>query len=108
MRRNELRFVSLVGDVGRHSPVQAIANTLDELAPDDVAIDVPDEPRRLPPFHPLKSDVPLPVRSLVTRADAVAIVTPDMTGSIPNNLQNALDWLGSCRSRPLPLGLRRW
>ena len=40
MLRNELHFVSLVGNARRHSPVQAIANTLDELAPDDVEVSV--------------------------------------------------------------------
>lgn len=104
MAHDDLRFVSLVVSGHETSAVQAIANTLDELAPDDVEVGPSHNVGHLPTFDQACSAIPpdvAVVTSSVLRADAVIIVATAVTEPVPDPLENAFAWLGNDPSRPL-------
>ncbi len=104
MREGRLVFVTLVGSLQRGSSSRAVANTLDELAPDDVQVESLPSIGRLPHYEVgiPTFGVPAPVAAMsaaIAAADAVVIVTPENSRSIPGSLKNALDWLANLPDR---------
>lgn len=105
MSARTFHFVVLLGSLRRASHTRAIANTLDELAPDDVAVRLLGCISELPPFNPDWQDFGLPsevyaMGSAIDAADAVVIVTPEYNHSVPGMLNNALDWLSRLEAKP--------
>lgn len=101
-----LHFVAMACSLRRGSYTRAIADTLDELAPDDVAVEVLSSLGDLPLYNQDVEDIGVPaaVAALaveVTLADAVVIVTPEYNHSVPGALKNAIDWLSRLSERPL-------
>lgn len=100
-----IEFVTLIGSLRPDSFDRAIANTLDELAPEDVQVNLLGSVGDLPHYS---GDVcvtgfPFPVIAMaqaIAAADAIIIVTPEYAGSMPGALKNALDWLGDASLRP--------
>ena len=101
-----LTFEVLLGSLREASHSNAIAHTLDELAPDNVQVLVLDSLRGLPNFDEDLSDfsAPAEIKALggrIAEADGLVIVTPEHNGSIPGALKNALDWLSRLSPNPL-------
>lgn len=101
-----MHFLALPGSLRRGSYTRAIAGTLDELAPDDVSVDVVTSFGDLPLYNQDLEDAGLPrsvieLTEQVLSADALVIVTPEYNHSIPGILKNAIDWLSRSALRPL-------
>lgn len=106
MSGHDLHFVAMACSLRRGSYTCAIADTLDELAPDDVAVEVISSLGDLPLYNQdfENAGVPAAVAALaaeVASADAVVIVTPEYNRSVPAALKNAIDWLSRLSERPL-------
>ena len=100
------QFVALPGSLRQGSYTRAIAGSLDELAPDDVAIEVLGMLGDLPLYNQDIEDAGMPaaaaeMAAIVSAADALIIVTPEYNRSMPGALKNALDWLSRFPDRPL-------
>ena len=100
MREGRPVFVTLVGSLQRGSSSRAVANTLDELAPDHVQVETLPSVGRLPPYcvGDPRFGIPATLAAMsaaITAADAVVVVTPEYRRSIPGSLKNALDWLAN-------------
>ena len=101
----QMHFLALPGSLRRGAYTRAIAGTLDELAPDDVSVDVVTSLGDLPLYNQDIEDAgpPAAVTELtaqVAAADALVIVTPEYNHSIPGVLKNAIDWLSRSPQRP--------
>jgi chromate reductase len=91
-----VRILALPGSLRRGSYNRGLIRAAQELAPDDVTIDVFDL-RALPFFD---ADVeahgdPRPVHALkeaIASADALLIATPEYNHGVPGVLKNAIDW----------------
>ena len=101
-----LNFVALVGSMDQGSMASAIANTLDELAPDDVQVSI--LPGAADPPHydeQVGAGATPPWLASLGRdiwlADGVIIVTPEYNRSLPGALKDTLDWLAQLPARPL-------
>lgn len=102
----QLQFVALPGSLRRLSCSRAIANTLDEIAPDSVQVITMDPVGDLPHFSEDVQRIGIPAQVLnlaaaLRSADALVIVTPEYNYSIPGALKNALDWLSRVPEQPL-------
>jgi len=103
--QNSLRFVTLVGSLRRLSLHAAVADSLQELAPDNVRITRLPSVGLLPHYD---ADVQaegfpqtvLDLGNAIAEADGVIIVTPEYNYSIPGALKNALDWLSRLPTTP--------
>ncbi len=106
MSEQDFHFVALLGSLRRSSLTRVIAETLDELAPDDVAVRLLAPVGALPHFNQDIQDVAFPEAVLamgaaIGSADGLVIVTPEYNHSIPGALKNALDWLSRLPEQPL-------
>ena len=101
-----MHFLALAGSLRRGSHTRAIAGTLDELAPDEVSVELITSLGELPFYNQDLEDVGPPaavvkLAAQVLAADALVIITPEYNHSIPGVLKNALDWLSRSPMRPL-------
>ncbi|MFM0047683.1 NAD(P)H-dependent oxidoreductase [Paraburkholderia sediminicola] len=104
--QNSLRFVTLVGSLRRLSFHAAIADSLPELAPENVTVTKLPSVGLLPHYD---ADVQaegfpqsvLDLGNAIREADGVIIVTPEYNYSVPGVLKNALDWLSRLPTTPL-------
>jgi chromate reductase len=100
----QLRFAGVVGSLRKGSNSAAVMASLPGLAPEGVIFEMADIGRL--PFYDedLKSGgSPADVVEFATRlaaADAIVIVSPEYTRSIPGVLKNAIDWISMEPSRP--------
>ena len=106
MTERYLHFVAMVGSFRRGSYARAIADTLDELAPDDVSVTLLGSLGDLPHYDADLERMTFPYQATemgaaIMDADALVIVTPEYNHSMPGALKNALDWLGRLPRRPL-------
>lgn len=105
MSTHRIRLVTLLGSLRRNGCTRAIANTLDELAPDDVEVETLAPVNLLPHYNGgILDNVPpsvLAISNAVREADGVVIITPEYHRSIPGSLKNALDWLGALPQQSL-------
>lgn len=96
-----LDLVAIPGSLRTGSLNRALARALDELCPDDTAVEVLDL-HDIPLYNgdlDTDQDRPAPVQALKDRireADGVILVTPEYNHGVPGVLKNALDWV----SRP--------
>ena len=103
---SDLAVVALVGSLRRGSAIRAIANTLDELAPDEMHITLLSSPGRISQY---KGDIvmvsfPTEVSEMgreIEAADGVVIVTPEYHHALPSTLITTLDWLARLPTKPL-------
>ena len=101
-----LTVVVLVGSLRRDAATRAIANTLDELAPDVMQITLLDSPAVIAHYNRDVEEICVPAEVAdmagdIAAADAVVIVTPEYQGAMPGALKNTLDWLARLPERPL-------
>ena len=95
----------LVGSLRADSVNRQIAESLRDLAPEGVVIDIVDGLGDLPFYNEdldrdAVAEVVTQVRARVARADRVLAVTPEYNATMPAVLNNAIDWL----SRPYGAG----
>ncbi|CAL8481576.1 NADPH-dependent FMN reductase [Caballeronia sp. S22] len=103
--QNSLRLVTLVGSLRRLSFHAAIADSLQELAPENVRVTKLPSVGLLPHYD---ADVQaegfpqtvLDLGNAISEADGVIIVTPEYNYSVPGVLKNALDWLSRLPTPP--------
>lgn len=83
-----------VGSLQKGSYNKKLAQTLEELAPNDMVFDYVDI--NLPLFNQdLESDFPADaqkVKDSIEKADGVLFITPEYNRSVPGVLKNAIDW----------------
>jgi chromate reductase, NAD(P)H dehydrogenase (quinone) len=92
-----LRVVGVAGSLRRKSYNRALLQAACELSPAQLIIEVR-QLDELPLFNEdlESSGTPLPVerlRSAVTAADGLLLVTPEYNHGVPGVLKNAVDWL---------------
>mgnify|MGYP000104835380 CR=1 FL=1 len=105
MSHTTKKVVVLVGSLRQASYHRMIANTLAELAPANMTIEILPSIGDIPHYD---SDVqtagfPASVSALgaaIKAADGVIIVTPEYNYSIPGVLKNAIDWLSRLPEPP--------
>lgn len=100
-----LSFVTLLGSLRRNSYNAAIAQSLPELAPDDVSITPLGSIGDFPHYNQDLQDEGFPptvvdMAKQIQAADGVIIVTPEYNYSIPGVLKNAIDWLSRVTPQP--------
>ena len=88
MTRDGYHFIAMPGSFRQASFTQAIAGALDELAPDDIAVEVLVGLGDLPFYNQDLQDQGVPAvveeaAAIVRGADALVIVTPEYNHSIP-------------------------
>lgn len=102
---SETRIAVLVGSLRSGSVNRKIAESLRDLAPAGVTLDIIEGLADLPFYNEDIDDgtAPAPVSAIRDRvggADKVLVVTPEYNGTMPAVLNNAIDWL----SRPYGAG----
>ena len=105
MDQHDFHFVTMLGSLRRCSFNRIIAATLDELAPDDVAVQMLASVGSLPLYNQDLEDAGHPPEVVImveaiAKANGVIIVTPEYNHSVPGALKNALDWISRHPSRP--------
>ncbi len=99
------RIAVLVGSVRADSVNLRLAESLKELAPEGVTLDIISDLGGLPFYDQVldTDDAPavaVSLRERVAQADRILAVTPEHNGSMPPVLGNTIDWL----SRPYGVG----
>ncbi|MCP4329638.1 MAG: NAD(P)H-dependent oxidoreductase [Alphaproteobacteria bacterium] len=99
-----MKIVAISGSLREASFNTSLLKAAQQLAPDDMDIDIEDI-SQIPPYNAdLHADgFPAPVLRLAERireADAVLIATPEYNYSIPGVLKNAIDWVSRTENQP--------
>ena len=86
------------GSLRSGSTNTAVLRTAGAVAPPDMECLLYEQLSALPHFNPDDDADPLPpavagLRTLVHRADALVISTPECAGALPGSLKNLLEWL---------------
>lgn len=96
---NHFKILAVSGSLRRTSYNTALLNTLNELSPDSVEVQIYTKLNELPLFNPdLEENLPQAVRHLkdaLATADGLIISSPEYAHGITGVLKNALDWLVS-------------
>ena len=103
-----MRILGIAGSLRPDSYNRRLLLAVAELLPDDVALEVWDGLKAVPPYDEQDDVEPAPaavarLRAAIAGADAVLFATPEYNSSIPGQLKNALDWA----SRPLATNVLR-
>ncbi len=105
-------IVVLVGSLRAGSINRQVAELAASVAPDAVSVEIYDDLASVP-FYNEDLDVEPPVpavgalRTALSAADAVLIVTPEYNGTMPAVLKNAIDWAsrpygdGALKNKPV-------
>jgi chromate reductase len=99
-----MKVAAISGSLRKRSYNTALLRAAQELAPDDMEIDIEDI-SELPPYSAdiQAIGIPAPALRLIDRireADAVLIATPEYNYSIPGVLKNAIDWVSRAQDQP--------
>lgn len=101
----QLRDVGLSGSLRKASFNTGLLRAAQELAPNDMSIEIASI-AELPIYNEdLRMDIDFPdavlkLRASITEADAVLIATPEYNYSVPGALKNALDWVSRGNTQP--------
>ena len=95
-----MKILTLCGSLRANSSNRAILRAYEQLAPSIISVQHYEQLGELPHFNPDLDTETLPqqvgtLRSLMARADAVVISTPEYAHGLPGAFKNALDWLVS-------------
>lgn len=99
------KIVVLIGSLRQGSYNRMVANTLQELAPEGMEIEILPSVGEIPHYD---SDVQaagipqavLNMGAAIKAADGIVIVTPEYNYSVPGVLKNAIDWLSRLPDAP--------
>ncbi|GAA2101375.1 NAD(P)H-dependent FMN reductase [Streptomyces albiaxialis] len=111
MSRTDVLAIS--GSLRADSHNTALLRAARDLAPADVAVNLYDGLRDIPPYDmdldtpERRPDAVRELRTRVTAADALLIATPEFNYSVPGVLKNALDWVSTDWTGEEGLPLRR-
>lgn len=102
----DLQFAVLLGSLRKSSYNHSIANTLDELAPENVQVSLLGSIGDIPHYSADAQTIGFPphvsqMAEAIAVADALVIVTPEYNYSVPGVLKNTLDWLSRITPQPL-------
>lgn len=105
MNQNARKFVVLLGSLRQGSYNRAVANTLPQLAPAEVEIELLPSIGQFPLYDAdvQAQGIPEAVSAMgaaIRAADGVIIVSPEYNYSLPGGLKNALDWLSRLPDQP--------
>lgn len=106
MPKNQLDVVVICGSLREGSYNAMVAQSLPELAPDDMAIRFAPSFEEFPLYNAdiqNSSGVPSEVTDFadaIRDADGIVVVTPEYNFSIPGGLKNALDWVSRLDAQP--------
>lgn len=100
-----MHLLALSGSLRAGSYNKAALRTLQQLAPEGVAVTLYEGLGALPHFNPDVEMSALPdsvadLRRRVAAADGVVIACPEYAHGIPGSFKNALDWLVGCSDFP--------
>jgi chromate reductase, NAD(P)H dehydrogenase (quinone) len=104
--KNQLDVVVICGSLREGSYNAMVANSLPELAPDDMAIRFAPSFEAFPIYNADLQDssgFPPAVTEFadaIRDADGIIVVTPEYNFSIPGGLKNALDWVSRLDAQP--------
>lgn len=94
-QQNSIKILAFAGSLRRDSYNKALINTANELAPENVNVEIFDL-AGIPLFiQDEEGDMPEKVRLFkkkIDAADAILIATPEYNRSVPGVLKNAIDW----------------
>ncbi len=99
------KIVVLVGSLRQGSYNRMVANTLQELAPEGMEIEILPSVGEIPHYDSDVQAVGIPQAVLsmgaaIKAADGIVIVTPEYNYSVPGVLKNAIDWLSRLPDAP--------
>jgi chromate reductase, NAD(P)H dehydrogenase (quinone) len=106
MSKNQLDVVVICGSLREGSYNAMVAQSLPELAPDDMAIRFAPSFEEFPLYNAdiqNSSGFPSEVTDFadaIRDADGIVVVTPEYNFSIPGGLKNALDWVSRLDAQP--------
>ena len=106
MSKNQLDVVVICGSLREGSYNAMVAQSLPELAPDDMAIRLAPSFEEFPLYNAdiqNSSGFPSEVTDFadaIRDADGIVVVTPEYNFSIPGGLKNALDWVSRLDAQP--------
>jgi chromate reductase len=106
MSKNQLDVVVICGSLREGSYNAMVAQSLPELAPDDMAIRFAPSFEEFPLYNAdiqNSSGFPSEVTDFadaIRDADGIVVVTPEYNFSIPGGLKNALDWVSRLDVQP--------
>jgi len=106
MPKNQLDVVVICGSLREGSYNAMVAQSLPELAPDDMAIRLAPSFEEFPLYNAdiqNSSGFPSEVTDFadaIRDADGIVVVTPEYNFSIPGGLKNALDWVSRLDAQP--------
>jgi chromate reductase len=106
MSKNQLDVVVICGSLREGSYNAMVAQSLPELAPDDMAIRFALSFEEFPLYNAdiqNSSGFPSEVTDFadaIRDADGIVVVTPEYNFSIPGGLKNALDWVSRLDAQP--------
>ena len=106
MPKNQLDVVLICGRLREGSYNAMVAQSLPELAPDDMAIRFAPSFEEFPLYNAdiqNSSGFPSEVTDFadaIRDADGIVVVTPEYNFSIPGGLKNALDWVSRLDAQP--------
>lgn len=106
MPKNQLDVVVICGSLREGSYNAMVAQSLPELAPDDMAIRFAPSFEEFPLYNAdiqSSSGFPSEVTDFadaIRDADGIVVVTPEYNFSIPGGLKNALDWVSRLDAQP--------
>lgn len=106
MSKNQLDVVVICGSLREGSYNAMVAQSLPDLAPDDMAIRFAPSFEEFPLYNAdiqNSSGFPSEVTDFadaIRDADGIVVVTPEYNFSIPGGLKNALDWVSRLDAQP--------
>jgi chromate reductase len=97
-----MKILGISGSLRPDSWNAKLLRAAGELLPGDVALELWDGLKQVPPYDETDDVEPAPaavarLRDALREADAVLFATPEYNSSVPGQLKNAIDWA----SRPL-------
>ena len=95
-----MKILTLCGSLRANSSNRALLRAYERLAPSNISVQHYEQLGELPHFNPDLDTETVPhhvgtLHSLMARADAVVISTPEYAHGLPGVFKNALDWLVS-------------
>lgn len=94
--QGQVKILGIAGSLRRGSYNRAALRAAQEVAPENVRLEVFDDLEKIPPFNQDKENEPPEavalLKQMVRDADGILFVTPEYNYSVPGVLKNAIDW----------------
>lgn len=94
--QGQVKILGIAGSLRRGSYNRAALRAAQEVAPENVRLEVFDDLEKIPLFNQDKENEPPEavalLKQMVRDADGILFVTPEYNYSVPGVLKNAIDW----------------